>query len=105
MMKYIVPAIVCMSVFATPASAKDTAEGQNAFTRAAKEPLANIATPVANPNKTICYSVVDCRKKGGDLSTVWQMKHSTDYGPKDYPQPCYVQGPDGKYVYVATSCK
>ncbi len=50
--------------------------GQNAATRAAKEPLAGIATPVANDRSKIqCNSVVDCRRKGAELETVWQMNN------------------------------
>ena len=94
-----------LSCIAMSAAANDkVAADQNAFTRAAAKPLVGIATPVANNHSTPCNGVVDCRKKGGDLSTVWQMDHTTDYSPKDYPARCYVPGDNGKYVYSAAAC-
>jgi len=84
-------------------STTPTEIGQNAFTRAVQKPLENIVTPVANPH-TPCNSVVECRKYGGDLKTVWQFNNATDYSPKDYPERCYVLGKDGKYVYSPAAC-
>ena len=92
-------------IFSGYAQAKDMAfKAQNAFTRAAKEPLSGTASPVPNPQNIPCYSVVDCRKKGGDLETVWQFYNNTDYAPKDYPERCYVPGEGGKYVFSPASC-
>lgn len=69
------------------------------ITKEAKEAIAKVVTPVKNPQTNPCYSVIDCRNKGHDLPTVWQVKNNTDYSPREYPDPNYVLGPDGKYVY------
>lgn|GEM_PF-6916072 len=79
--------------------------GQNAFTRKAQKPLSGILTPVPNPHSTPCNSVVECRKYGGDLKTVWQVNNTTDYSPKNYPENCYVLGDNGKYVYSSAACR
>jgi hypothetical protein len=84
--------------------AKKAEKGQNAFTRAVQKPLEDVLTPVENTHSTPCNSVVECRKYGGDLKTVWQVNNTTDYSPKDYPERCYVLGKDGKYVYSAGAC-
>jgi len=78
--------------------------GQNAFTRAIKKPLSGILSPVPNPHTTPCYSVVDCRKKGDDLETIWQFDNSVDHSPKDYPENCYTLGENGKYIYSVAAC-
>ncbi len=86
------------------AFANEAPADQNAFTRVMKKPLQNIASPVANTDNSMCNSVIECRKYGGDLKTKWQMDNATDTSPKEYPENCYVPGNDGKYIFSAPSC-
>lgn len=90
--------------FASGAAKTVATTGQNAFTRAVEKPLSGIVTPVTNTHGTPCNSVIECRKYGSDLSTVWQVNSGTDYSPKDYPERCYVLGKDGKYIYSQSAC-
>ncbi|MDX2074398.1 MAG: hypothetical protein SFX19_08565 [Alphaproteobacteria bacterium] len=104
-MKHLILVAFTITSIASSAWADDSeVKGQNALTRAIVEPLSGILTPVPNPKTTPCYSAVDCREKGRDLITVWQVNHTTDFGPKDYPQRCYIPGENGKYVYSAAAC-
>ncbi len=108
MFKQFTRAVLCIAaigVFASHAlSATSAPTGQNAFTRAVQKPMENIVTPVENTHTTICNSVVECRKYGGDLQTIWQMNNNTDFSAKDYPDNCYTLGKDGKYVYSPATC-
>lgn len=85
-------------------AAEAPSSGQNAFTRAVQKPLADVLTPVPNTHATPCNSVVECRKYGGDLKTIWQINNGTDFSPKDYPEDCYVLGDGGKYYYKSSAC-
>lgn len=94
-----------LSIFlAGNAFAADAPADQNAFTRVMKKPLENIAKPVANKDNSMCNSVIECRKYGGDLKTKWQMDNGTDTSPKEYPDNCYVPGKNGKYVFSTPAC-
>lgn len=64
----------------------------------------DIATAVPNPKHEPCYSRIDCRRKGHELSTVFQMNHTKDYGPEEYPHRCYTPGAGGKYVFLHSAC-
>ena len=100
-------ALVAITVtgVASAALAEDKAEsGQNAFTRAVQKSLSDVVTLVPNPRSTPCNGVVDCRKNGNDLSMVWQLNHTTDHSPKDYPQTCHVLGENGKYIFSHSAC-
>jgi hypothetical protein len=97
-------AAILSLIISQNAFAGEAPTGQNAFTRAVQKPLEDIVTPVPNTDDGMCNSVIECRKYGGDLKTKWQMKHSTDFSPRDYPDNCYVPGRNGKYVFSATSC-
>lgn len=103
MLKVITLLLACL--VATNAFANDQLPaGQNAFTRAVQKPLENIVTPVPNADNSMCNSVIECRKYGGDLKTKWQMNNATDTSPKEYPDNCYVPGKNGKYVFSAPAC-
>ena len=96
---------ITLSGLTSGAYAQDEASGQNAVTRALKEPLAGIATPVANPRIVPCYSVVDCRAKGRDLETIWQLNDTQKSG--DQPPVggrCPVPAKGGKYAYLHSVC-
>lgn len=90
--------------FAGNSFAAEIQADQNGFTRVMKKPLENIVTPVPNTDNTMCNSVIECRKYGGDLKTKWQMNNATDTSPKEYPDNCYVPGKNGKYVFSAPAC-
>ncbi len=67
--------------------------------------LAEIVTEVPNPKSTPCNGVVDCRKKGNELETVYQLKQHASFEPRDYPANCYVPGDNGKYVFSPAACQ
>ncbi len=99
-------AVICLSLFTATTNASEAPKkGQNAFTRAVEKPLAGIITPAPNPKTTRCNSVVDCRKKGHDLETVWQVNIAGEQKPKDYPARCHRLGKDGKYEHSPNTCR
>lgn len=98
-------AVASIGSFSQAHAAEQAVSGQNAFTRMVKESLSDIVTAVPNPRSSPCNGVVDCRKHGRELETVWQVNHTGDYNPKDYPARCYVQGENGKYVYAVSACR
>ena len=99
------------SFFATLAAAitaahadNDATTGQNAVTRALKEPLSGIASAVPNPKTVPCYDVVDCREKGRDLEAVWQMNTQTSAAAAPQSGNCPMRDTSSKYHYLHNAC-
>jgi hypothetical protein len=67
--------------------------------------LSTIVKSVPNPKNVPCNGLVDCREKGQELDTVYQMNQNNSYAASDYPKPCYKLGKHGKYVYSHSGCQ
>jgi hypothetical protein len=88
---------IAVVAMASSAIAADQPQGRS-VSRVAEDVVSGILTPVPNPQINPCYSVVDCRRKGHDLPTVWQVENNLYRSPKEYPDYEHGQGKDG-YVH------